>query len=290
MKLLISEKPTKHSKAIDFEVIFPDDTPSRYINAIRRVLIDSDVPVKYLHVTPENMKTEDKRFIPEYTADRVAMIPIHQSIPLGTTYSLSVVNNNPIAVDVYADDLVGPKDYILNPEQEIGTLFKNEYLIIDKITVVSGTGMERCALSGGYFAGKNHLTGKMSLTFQTYGSLSPRAMVRRAIDVILKRLATCRDRVPDALATEGGSARWVLVGIDSTIVEMIFWAVTKTYGTAIDITVMDHKDYGESEVKMNLRDGLPVEEVLTTALGVIGDFFSDLLGSIDYNPIVDQSP
>lgn len=290
MKLLITEKPTKHSKAIDFEIIFPDDTPSRYINAIRRVLIDSDVPVKYLHVAPENMKTEDKRFIPEYTSDKVAMIPIHQSIPIGTTYSLSVVNNNPIAVDVYAGDLVGPKDYILNPEQEIGTLFKNEYLIIDKITVMTGTGMERCALGGGYFAGKNHLTGKMALTFQTYGSLTPRAMVRRAIDVILKRLATCRDRIPEALSTEGGSARWVLVGIDSTIVEMIYWAVIKTYGKSVDVTVMDHKDYGESEVKMNLRDGLVVEDVLTMALSVIGDFFSDLLGSIDYNPTADQSP
>lgn len=290
MKLLISQKPTKHSRAIDFEIIFPDDTPSRYINAIRRVLIDSDVPTKYLHVTPEDMKTEDKRFIPEYTVDRIAMIPIHQSIPLGTTYSLSVINNNPIAVDVYAGDLIGPKDYILYPEQEIGTLFKNEYLIIDKITVMSGTGMERCALGGGYFAGKNHLTGKMTLTFQTYGTLSPRAMVRKAIDVILKRLATCRDRVSEALITEGGSARWVLVGIDSTIVEMIYWAVATTYGKSIDITVMDHKDYGESEVKMNIRDGLVLSDVLISALGVIGDFFSDMLNSVDYNPIVDQTP
>ncbi len=288
MKLQITEKPTYNPRVIDFTMIFPDDTPARYINAIRRVLIDTMVPAKYLHVTPEDMQTEDKRLIPEYVAHRISLIPIHQSIPVGTTFSLSVINNHDVPIDVYAEDLVGPKGYIISPELEIATLFRNEHLIIRDITVRVGQDHEMTAMAGGYMAGKDHLTGKMTLAFQTYGTLSPRGMVKRAIDVILKMLSTCRERFNEVRETENGKAKLILAEMDGTVPEMIFSAVNTIYGMDVDITIMDHKDYGECDITMNLRKGLKARDVLETAVSSIGEFFSDLLRSFEYDAKKDE--
>jgi DNA-directed RNA polymerase alpha subunit len=288
MHIKITEKPTYNPRVIDFEMIFPDGTPSRYINAIRRVLIDTMVPAKYLHVNPEDMITEDKRVIPEYVAHRIALIPIHQSIPVGTTYSLSVINNHSVPIDVYAEDLVGPSGYIVSPELEISTLFRNEYLIINNITVKVKQDHEYAAMAGGYFAGKDHLTEKMTLAFQTYGTMSPRGMVKRGIDVVLKMLSTCRERFSEVKETEGGKAKLVLSEMDGTVPEMIFHAVVESFGKDVDITIMDHKDYGDCDITMNLRNGLTAKYVLEAAVGSIGEFFSDLLRSFDYDPKVDE--
>lgn len=290
MKLLITETPVKNSRCVDMEVIFPDDTPARYINAIRRVLIDGEVPAKYLKMSADDVKTGDKRIIPEYIQQRVGLIPVHQSIPIGTKYSLLVINNHPVAIDVYVADLNGPKEYLLYPEQEISTLFNGETLVINNIVAAIAVDKESACMGGGYFAGKDHLDGKMKLTFQSYGTLSPRGMIRRAIDVILKMIATCRERIPEALVTENGEAKWTLQGMTSTIIEPIYWAVSRTYGKDVDITVMDHKDYGNSDIRMNLRGDLVIGDVLTKAMDVIGDFYADLLSSIDYNPAVDSKP
>lgn len=289
MHLIITEKPTYNPRIIDFEMIFPDNVPPRFINAIRRVLIDTMVPAKYLDVAEENIITDDKRIIPEYIKYRLSLVPIHQSIPVGTTFSLSVINNHSVPIDVYASDLVGPTKYIISPEIELSTLFRNEHLIINNITVKYTQDCEAAAMAGGYFAGLDHLTKKKRLAFQTYGVMSPRGLIKRGIDVILKMVSTCRDRISEIHETESGEAKLVLADMDGTVPEMIWQSAVDMYGMDLDITIMAHKDYGDCDIKMNLRNGLKARDVLETCLSKISDFFADLLNSFEYDPSVDES-
>lgn len=81
-----------------------NDVNNAVANALRRTIC-MELPVKALSVVAENIVCNDEYVIPEMVAERFKMIPIMQSTPVSTKFSLNVRNDTGVIRDVLSGEI-----------------------------------------------------------------------------------------------------------------------------------------------------------------------------------------
>lgn len=134
------------------------DTFASFANGIRRILVE-ELPVKYITVADDNIKTNDEFIINDQLIKKIHLLPIDQSINLDEfekiRIGLTVENNTNEIIDVKASDLT------LSNKKPIETLIPNsniqlvclrpgKTLTLSGINLATGyqysNGADRCSL------------------------------------------------------------------------------------------------------------------------------------------------
>lgn len=286
MKVKFSESGIVDTDVIMFEAIFDDLVESRYINSIRRVLLDNEVPVKCLTVAEEDVHTEDPYFIHDYFIKNLETTPIMQNIPMDLKFGLSAKNETDLPITIYTQDITA-KSGTLCPKYSDGLMILSDLgskytLEVTNIKVDLRRDCARQSLACQIFAGTDHITGKSTLRFGTMGTMKPKEIVRAAIKVIVNKLSSVRERI-DALRvglpdTEGMvECVWIIPGETSTIGELINIAIQELYNKNIYITVIHLEEEDSLKIRLGIINGINPREALLAALEHINSFYSEFL-------------
>jgi DNA-directed RNA polymerase subunit L len=174
-------------------------------NGIRRTIM-CELPVKALSCEYEDIDTDDPFIVPEMVQARLRSIPLDQTIPIGTVYSVSA-KSSVVPLDVHTSTFKPASRYFNN--MTLLTLQPLRYLNIRNIRVSTeigireGYGMHAVAFNATSIAldiaqmNPYEGTGVSShvadprmwkLSFNTNGTMEPAAIIKYACDNIIERL------------------------------------------------------------------------------------------------------
>lgn len=286
MKAKFTESTVIDTDVIMFEIIFDEIIESRYINAIRRVLLDNEVPTKCLMVAEEDIFTEDPYFIHDYFIKNLETVPVMQNMPMDIKFSLSVKNETDLPITIYTEDIVS-KTGPLCPKYSDGLMILTDLgskysLVVENIKVDIRRDNARQSLACQIFAGTDHITGKSTLRFGTMGTMKPKDIVRAAIKVIVNKLASVRERIDSlriGLADIDGIVEciWIIPGETSTIGELINIAIQELYTKNIYISVIHLDEEDSLKIRMDVLNGINPKEALMAVFEHVNNFYSDFL-------------
>lgn len=285
MKLTVEEKKIVNTPLITVVVTFENDIPACYLNAIRRLQLDNEVPVKYLHVDVENIKSDDPYCIPVFVQRELKACPIRQDIPLGATFSMRVSNkdsNFPLCV--YANNIPSLCPKYASGLYTLTWLSPRHEIELKGIRVESSKGDARCSTSCQWFAGKNWKTNKNEIRFTTMGTAEPRTILKDTIQLMINRLAMSRERVGTIIDNGHQESRdnylWSLPGETDTLGQPIVRAILDLYKMQVDIITMHDKNTFTQNFQMNVDLGLDPKKMLNAAIDHLTDFYIDFIGSL----------
>jgi len=269
----------------NISVTFDELVESRYLNAIRRVLVDSKIPAKCLSCDIEDIHCEDPYFIHDYFLMNLESIPLKQDTPMDVKFSLKAKGTSSIPIDILSKDISG-----LAPKYASGlftlTSLSSKYTLEAKnIFVDIRKDNARQSLACEIFAGDNHKTGKSEIRFSNMGTMPPKKLLKEAIKVVLKKFNGVKSHL-DAFEMNTPydgivSCTLILPGEDSTVTEPIFVNVQKLFGKKVDIAVFDIEDNTGARIRMNVTEDLDPKQVITSAVDSALDFYITLLGLLD---------
>lgn len=210
---------TLFPKRLEFQISPVSNAVS---NALRRT-VECELLVKALWVDLEDFETNDMFHIQEMIMERFRMIPIDQNTPLDTIFELSATNDTATVRDVKSSEIrihyTSGKGSALKklPFNETFTLFTlnpGKTVKIKKITIhsaygfTSGDGMHAVAVNAASIAIDqipiNHYEGVgipssisnarvWKISFNTNGTMEPKAIVAAACDNIIARVETVHE-------------------------------------------------------------------------------------------------
>lgn len=125
--------PEKIPEVLQFDII----ANSRIANAIRRTIIGE---VKSKSLEPGNVETNDVYVLKDELKNNITQIPIDQSIPLDSVFSLAVENNSTNILPVKSGRIRTSIKSPFNSRVELCALNQGKKLRIKDITVVEGRG------------------------------------------------------------------------------------------------------------------------------------------------------
>lgn len=285
MKFSIEEKKIKSTPLISAIVTFEDDIPACYLNAFRRLQLDNEVPVKYLHVDIEDIKTSDPYCVPIFVQRELKACPILQSIPLKSTFSLKVSNkNSSYPMSVKADSIQGLCPKYASELYKLCDISPRYDLELNKIRVETSRLDARCSTSCKWFAGKNYKTQKCELRFTTMGTDTPKNIIKDTTQLMINRLAMARERVntiiPNGFQYTRDGYLWSLPAETDTIGQPIVRAVSDLYKMQVDITTMHDKNSYTQGFVINVDTGLDPKKIINAAIDRVTNFYMELIESI----------
>ncbi len=267
-------------------------------NAIRRV-IGSELPVKALVCTNDDIKTNDEFVIPEMLASRLIMIPLAQSCPLDTIFELDVTNNEPVPVDVLTGQFTSKlRKLPFNENMPFMTLNPGKTITIKNIKVVRDFG---------YIEGKScHVvavhcvalvldvaplntyedTGKPSretdghhwqIKFRTNGTMDPKDIIREACDNIIAR-AKAVDAMVDETIVDGKQYRLTVMNETHTIGNLFMKTICDLFPQISYINYNRHQTLPAIQINCETDDDF--KSVIKTAADHIEKIFGRLRDSI----------
>lgn len=286
MKVKFSESTIVDTDIVMFEAIFDEIIESRYINSIRRVLLDNEIPTKCLTVAEEDIITEDPYFIHDYFIKNLETAPVMQNIPMDLKFSLSAKNETELPITIYTQDIMA-KSGALCPKYSDGLMILSDLgskytLEVSNIKVDLRRECARQSLAHQVFAGTDHITGKSTLRFGTMGTMKPKDITKAAIKVIMNKLSSVRERI-DAMVigipdTEGiVECIWIIPGETSTVGELINIAIQELYNKNIYITVIHLDEEDSLKIRLHITNGINPREAILAALEHINGFYSEFL-------------
>lgn len=269
----------------NLSVTFDELVESRYLNAIRRVLVDSKVPAKCLTCNMEDIQCEDPYFIHDYFLMNLESIPLKQDTPMDMKFSLKVKGSGSIPIDILSKDITGLAPKYASDLFTLTSLSPKYTLNVKNIFVDIRKENARQSLACEVFAGDNHKTGKSEIRFSNMGTMPPLKLLKEAVKVVLKKFNSVRGHlnafeVTPALDGIVGCTL-ILPGEDSTVTEPIFVNVQKLYGKKVDIAVFDIEDNTGARIRMNITDDLDPKEVIASAVDACLDFYMTFLGLLN---------
>jgi hypothetical protein len=197
-------------------------------NAIAGSLIRTmcgEMSVNYLKCEYDDLETNDIYIIPEMVINRIMMIPINQSIPIGTNYVLSYTNDTPFLATIKTS-LIAANNNAFNKNMTICKLNKGKKI---KISMTVASAFSYIPTFGGLSlayqgvaipidhdgSGKESEEGKAfkqyentgiktsvskptmyDISFKTHIGASCRGLLRNAIGNIIERIRRVRDFIP----------------------------------------------------------------------------------------------
>lgn len=201
-------------------------------NAIAGSLIRTmcgEMSVNYLKCEYDDLETNDIYIIPEIVISRILMIPINQSIPIGTKYELTYTNDTPFLATVKTSQLMSNKNTSNNDFNKNITICKINKGKKIKITMTVASAFSYIPTFGGLSlayqgvaipidhdgSGKESEEGKAfkqyentgiktsvskstmyDISFKTHIGASCRILLRNTIQNIIERIRRVRDFIP----------------------------------------------------------------------------------------------
>jgi len=183
-----------------------------FVNAI-----SCEVPAKSLNVMYESITTDDEFIIPEMLILRLKLIPVNQSVPLSTTFTLNVINKSAIIRDVKMDEFKSSVGGNLpfNGNFTLCTLRPMCALKISAVNILVGKGVDHAAFNLAYLCASipegnpfNPLTGEgescsvanpraHTIKFSTNGQIPAKELIRAACKVMTEKLADLQTMIAD---------------------------------------------------------------------------------------------
>lgn len=177
------------------------NTNTPMVNAIRRTLL-CEMPVKYLSVSLSDIYTDDPYAIKEVIRSRLEMIPIDQSIPIGTNFRLAYSNDSDEFNYVTSDNIIDPKNKnkdTITKNIPLLTINANTALTIENIEVVETFCYDNARPSFGrvFYSIDNHDMTKscnisdpseFTLGVETSTKINAKNIILDAIDSLISRI------------------------------------------------------------------------------------------------------
>ena len=157
-------------------------------NALRRVLID-EVPVRALLVNYENIKTDDSFIFPDQIKLGIEQIPIDQNIPLGTEFTLRMVNRTTGSNIIYSSNIHPKGDrkgkLPFDSCHRLGRLNPGKRITVTNIKVVEGQAMHDAKFTATALVSMNELDYMRVMFVNSSGHWNNINMPTRLIDKLV---------------------------------------------------------------------------------------------------------
>jgi len=277
MKFKVDQKKIgEDTGMIAISIKFDDPIESRFLNSIRRVLLDCHIPTKCLTVDQADVITDDDYFI-----QNLESALLDQATPQEKVFTLNVSNKSDLPIDVYTRDIPG-----LAPKYQDGlviltSLMPRTELKVSRIKVDTRKECARQSLANSIFAGDNE-SDISELRFNTMGTMKPIDIIKAAIQVIMKKLTSARERIGSIVINEPHDSliesNIILTGEDATITQLINICMQQLYGKKVNVTVFDFEDKSGSRIKFTVTTDLDPKIVLKTAIEQSMAFYVEFLG------------
>lgn len=177
------------------------NTNTPMVNAIRRTIL-CEMPVRYMSVSLSDIHTDDPYAINDVIRARLEMIPIDQTIPLGTNFRLAFSNESDEFGYVTSNHIVDPKNKIKNAitsDIPLLTINANTALTIENIEVVETFCYDNARPSFGrvYYHCDNHDMTKscnissptdFTLGLETSGKINAKKVMTDALESLISRI------------------------------------------------------------------------------------------------------
>jgi DNA-directed RNA polymerase subunit L len=192
-------------------------------NAIRRTMA-CELPVIGLECEYSDIQTDDMHIIPELIQKRILSIPVDQTIPLNTTFSLEYLNKTPVPFDIKTSQLkTQSKNKYFNDTITILTLAPEKYIKISNIKPTSnygfieGHGMNVVAVNTASICMdvdpinvyerigvSSHITDPKvwKLSFNTNGTMDPKKILIASCNNIIERITAVNTLIPSINAID----------------------------------------------------------------------------------------
>jgi hypothetical protein len=283
MKVVITTKfigdvPKRQPEML--KCVFDKNVPASYINSIRRVIIDNDIPVKYLTVKDTDIETSDEQIIPDYLIKNIEMLPIDQGIPMSTKYAIKVDNKLDKLIDIYSQ-ILDPTEKYFDDCMIFISLSPKRFLEVKNIHVAIGRWNARYSLAGQIFAGLDFMTDENCLCFTTLGSMPARDVLKLAIDTLIKKISGVSSVLSDIRTLETDSVPYhelIIPNETATVSMPIVKTLLALQGKDIDAVSFDSIEQTMTTIKFNSTED--PRSLLEDSIKYLLKFYQELNAAI----------
>ena len=277
---------TLEPKFVSFEISGVSNAVS---NGIRRTLLDE---MPFIAMKMGDLKTDDEFLIPEMIEKRIRMIPILQTTPLKTTFTLNARNDTRVVRDVKSSEIKSNKQALpFDGTYTLFTLRPGKQAQISEITIVSNYGhidAAHCQVSSPASVALdqepiNSYTGtgisvsvsnprKWRISFITTGGEDPQKLLRDACDNLVERLRGVKQILPTI--TSRGDQHELRIVDSATIGNLLMKTIIELY-PQIPACVYD-EGHNERTVTLRIMSSDDVSLMISNAIAHVTAVYGEI--------------
>jgi len=272
-------------------------------NAIRRT-VACELPVWRMSTEYANVTTNDAFIIPEMVIQRLRMIPVDQTISVGTTFDIAASNNLTYERDVKSSEMQtkGRSGLPFNGTYTLFTLKPGKTIKITNIKLESahgfepGYGMHTVAVNassvavdqipintfekdlGGGIPSSMSDPRKWKVSFTTNGDMHPKAIVIAACNNIILRVQAVQD-ILQSMTTSTDEYNLVIPGENHTVGNLLMRTILDLYPDILAVVYTPGNL--ERTCTMRVRCDDDINDVYTSAIKHIVKTFSEIKNAVN---------